>query len=101
MDDLEYFSAVLRDLEDQDEDSDIAEGRPDLPSPSRIPSGEGFRGFRSRHSSKRVHASKRWSKLQDIDSDIDDDGDSARPSQRIVNFIADRKVALMQYQQVR
>ncbi|GJN93397.1 hypothetical protein Rhopal_006452-T1 [Rhodotorula paludigena] len=99
VDDLEYFSAVLRDLEDQDEDSDIAEGRSDLPSPSRVPSGEGFRRFRSRHSSKRVHASKRWSKLQDIDSDIDDDGDSARPSQRIVNFIADRKVALKQYQQ--
>ncbi|GAA5821815.1 hypothetical protein JCM3770_002902 [Rhodotorula araucariae] len=85
--DLYQATAVLRDLEDQDEDSDIAEGRLGRkPASSASP----FASSSSSARRPRTFSSKRWTSTQSKDSE--DSEDVASPfSGRIEEYVAERK----------
>ncbi|BGP50651.1 hypothetical protein JCM10450v2_006570 [Rhodotorula kratochvilovae] len=76
LDDLYRATASLRDLEDQDEDSDIAEGR-----------------LEREPAQASTFTSKQWSSRQDESSD--DDGDAPSPySHRVDEYVALRRKAV-------
>ncbi|TNY21107.1 hypothetical protein DMC30DRAFT_395718 [Rhodotorula diobovata] len=86
--DLQQATAVLRDLEAQDEDSDIAVDRPE-PAPASSPTSTSFgRGRRSR-----AYASKTWSARQDERSD--DEADTVSPFTRRVNEYVEKRKGVL------
>ncbi|GAA5896549.1 hypothetical protein JCM8208_004231 [Rhodotorula glutinis] len=81
--DLYRADVILRDLEDQDEDSDIAEGglKP-VPESSAASSS-------SRRRSTRTSSSKKWTTRQGKDSDDEDDSTS-RFTRRVDEYVVER-----------